>query len=117
MLNILFTSIFWFLAIFGLIQLIKNIADTIYASFTLKEESVIVVTVRNQEDRIEGIIRSIVWQNLHGKNPCLMPKILVVDLDSTDNTMEILKKLSNDYAFISVTNRRGYIDYIREREE
>lgn len=42
------------------------------------------------------------------------PKIIVVDLGSTDNTPDILKKLAGDYDFVQITDKEGYIKFIRE---
>jgi len=116
MLDILIASIFWFFAIFGMIQMFKYLSEMIGTLFETKSEIVIVVTVRNQEENIENIIRSIVWKHLNGNRNGVIPTILVVDMDSTDNTMIILKKLCYEYEFIKVTNRQGYIDFLSEKE-
>ena len=82
---------------------------------TTENDAVIVVKVRNQEDNIEGIIRSIVWKSID--NGRIIPEILVVDLDSTDDTPDILERLSVRYDFIKVTDKQGYIDYLLECQE
>ena len=107
--NIFFYSAVCFFAILGALQILKNITDMIFGSGS---ELLIVVTVKNQQDKIEGIIRSIAWKSLNGLGHSCVPTILIVDLESTDETPEILKRLSRDYEFIKVTNRQGYIDLL-----
>jgi cellulose synthase/poly-beta-1,6-N-acetylglucosamine synthase-like glycosyltransferase len=110
MAQIILPAIFWFFAIFGMIHMTKLVASTLFDAFDLKKEVVIVIKVCNQQDNIEGVIRSVVWRSLKGANPLNIPTILVVDMDSTDETPIILKKLSRRYKFIKVASRQEYIE-------
>ena len=109
--GIFWSSVVCFFAIFGVIQMLKYITGMVLNS---KSEFLIVVTVKNQQDDIEGIVRSIAWKSLNGLGHSCVPTILLVDLESTDETPKILERLSNDYDFIKVTNRQGYIDLLTE---
>ena len=109
MMDILWNSAVCFFAIFGLIQMLKHIISMIIGD---KNDFLIVITVKNQQDSIEGTIRSIAWKSLNRLGHSCVPTILVVDLESTDDTPKILERLSNDYDFIKVTNRQGYIDLL-----
>ena len=52
--------------------------------------------VLNQEEKIEGILRSILFRFIYGKEENIN-NIIVTDLGSTDKTPEILEKLEKDY--------------------
>ena len=72
----------------------------------------IIFTVKNRQDDIEAIIRSFIWKFFmtSGNNEIL--KITVVDLNSADETMSILKKLESEYGFLSVFDKQSYINNI-----
>lgn len=96
-------TIFWTLAIYGLFEIIKNI---IYINTYTKFKSdgiYLIIAVKNQEDRIEGFLRSTLFKILYGKEEYLK-NIIVADLKSTDNTKEIVKKLSKEYDCLKITN-------------
>ena len=94
-------TIFWTLAIYGLFEIIKNFITIItYTNF--KSDGIyIIIAVKNQEEKIEGFLRSILFKILYGKEDNLK-NIIVADLESEDNTKEIAKKLSNDYEVLKV---------------
>lgn len=103
MIDFILHVIFWTLALYGLFELIKNIIY-LYTYTNLKSEGIyIIVTVKNQEDKIEGFMRSFLFKILYGKEDSLK-NIIVTDLRSTDNTKEILKKLSDDYEILKVAS-------------
>ena len=85
-------TIFWTLALYGLFEIIKNI---IYISTYTKFKSdgiYLIIAVKNQEEKIEGFLRSVIFKILYGKDEYLK-NIIVADLKSTDKTKEIVKKL------------------------
>ena len=51
----------------------------------------VIIAVKNQEDKIEGFLRSILFKILYGREEYLK-NIIVADLESSDNTKEIAKK-------------------------
>mgnify|MGYP001622942345 FL=1 len=103
MIDFILHVIFWTLALYGLFELIKNIIY-LYTYTNLKSEGIyIIVAVKNQEDKIEGFMRSFLFKILYGKEDYLK-NIIVTDLRSTDNTKEILKKLSDDYEILKVAS-------------
>ena len=111
MLDFVLHVIFWTLALYGFFELIKNIIY-LYTYTNLKSEGIyIIVAVKNQEDKIEGFMRSFLFKILYGKEDYLK-NIIVTDLESSDNTKEILKKLSNDYEIIKVANWKECKDLI-----
>ena len=71
----------------------------------------IIIAVKNQEEKIEGFLRSILFKILYGKEDYLK-NIIVADLKSTDKTKEIAKKLSKEYDCLKVLNWRECKDII-----
>ena len=82
---------------------IKNI---IYISTYTRFKSdgiYVIIAVKNQEEKIEGFLRSILFKILYGREEYLK-NIIVADLNSSDNTKDIVRKLSKDYDILKVTS-------------
>lgn len=104
-------TIFWTLALYGLIEIIKNL---IYISKYTRFQSdgiYLIIAVKNQEEKIEGFLRSSLFKILYGREEYLK-NIMVVDLKSTDKTKEIAKKLSKEYECLKVINWKECKDII-----
>ena len=116
MLDFILNGIFWVLALYGLFEIIKNIIY-ICTYTNLKSDGIyIIIATKNQENRIEGFLRTILFRIMYGKEECVKD-IIVTDLNSTDDTMKILNKLGKDYDNIKVTNWKEckeVIDSIKE---
>jgi len=114
--NIFLDALFWFFAINGIFSILIDIISFFYsrANTATAAEQCIILPVKNNQNDIEALLRSVVWQNLHNKNGGCVPDIFVVDLGSNDETPEILKRICDDYDFIHVTDKEGYIDLIRK---
>lgn len=98
-------GILWVLALYGLFEIIKTIIYT-YTYTNLKADGIyIIVAAKNQENKIEGFMRSFLFRLLYGKEENIKD-VIVVDLNSTDETKEILEKLGHDYESIKVSNWR-----------
>ena len=116
MLDFIVNGVFWVLALYGLFEIIKNI---IYVcTYTnLKSDGIyIIIATKNQENKIEGFMRTMLFRIMYGKEECVKD-VIVTDLNSTDDTMKILNKLSKDYDNIKVTNWKEckeVIDSIKE---
>lgn len=92
-------AVLWVLALYGLIEIIKNIIY-IYTYTNLKSDGIyFIVAVKNQENKIEGFIRTIIFRLIYGKEEWLKD-IIITDLDSKDETPKIINKLSQDYGII-----------------
>ena len=103
MLEFITNTIFWTLAIYGLFEIIKNI---IYISTYTRFKSdgiYVIIAVKNQEEKIEGFLRSILFKILYGREEYLK-NIMVADLNWSDNTKDIVRKLSKDYDILKVTS-------------
>ncbi len=96
-------TIFWTLAIYGLFQIFKNIINiNTYTKF--KSEGIyLIIAVKNQEDKIEGFLRSILFKIIYGREENVK-NIIVTDLGSTDCTREITKRLCKEYECLKETN-------------
>lgn len=111
MVDFILSSILWFLALYGLIELIKYFFNIInFPKFSFDKNSFI-ITVHNQENNIEFFIKSLISKlfdyNLN------ISHIIIVDLNSTDNTLNILDNLTNDYKFIKVLTLNEYIEFLK----
>ena len=104
-------TIFWTLALYGLFEIIKNIIYiTTYTKF--KSDGIhFIIAVKNQEEEIEGFIRSTLFKVLYEKEDYLK-NIIVADLESTDKTKIIAKKLEKEYDCLKVTNWKECKDII-----
>lgn len=97
--------VFWTLAIYGLFEIIKNIIY-IFTYTKFKADGIyIIIAVKNQEEIIEGFLRSTLFKILYGKEEYLR-NIIVADLESKDNTKEIAKRLSKEYDCLKVITWR-----------
>jgi len=105
--------IIWILALYGLIEII---IEAYRAVFVLKnvKDMYILIAVKNQEENIEGIVRSIVFKNLYDKNEEIFNNIIFADMGSTDNTVKILEKLCGEYEFLKVINYGEANDCLKE---
>ncbi|MBR2405102.1 MAG: glycosyltransferase [Clostridia bacterium] len=118
MITVLIKSFLTFFAIYGLVQLIKDIIDFFALSSDHANETVIVIKVKNSEETLEGVVRSVIWKCLKSSFWGKIPDILIVDLGSDDSTAQIAQKLCEDYSFIYYTTEdlynkaKGYDDEI-----
>ena len=116
MADFVLTSILWILALYGLFEIIKNIIY-ICTYTNLKSDGIyVIIAAKNQENKIEGFLRTILFRIMYGKEECVKD-VIVTDLNSSDDTMKILEKLSKDYDGIKVVNWKEckeVIDNIKE---
>lgn len=107
----LVNAILWTLALYGLLEIIKEIMlNKIY--FNSKKTGVdIVITVKNEEEHIEGFIRNILFKIIYSDEK-FVNEVFIIDLCSTDRTKEILEKLENDYECIKLIELKDYKELI-----
>lgn len=116
MLDFIIKGIFWVLALYGLIELVKNIIY-IFTYSNLKSDGIyLIIAVKNQQNKIEGFLRSILFRFIYGKEESI-DDIIVVDLDSTDETPKILSKLQKDYSYIKITNWKECKELIESMDD
>lgn len=101
--NFIINSILWTFALYGIYEIIKQIIY-IFTYTNMKADGIyIIIAVKNQEEIIEGFLRSSLFKLLYGKEE-YVKDIIVTDLGSTDKTKEIVCKMSIDYECVKITN-------------
>jgi len=101
MTEFILNSILWTLAIYGLIEIIKVCIYTFTYKTIQSDEVCFIIAVKNGEQKIEGIIRTILFRLLYEKEE-YVKDIIVADLGSTDETKKLLKKMQHDYGNIEI---------------
>ena len=102
--DVLFKTFVTFFVIYALIDMFTKIFR-FFAEERTKSE---VIRVKNQEENIEGVIRSVIWKFLSRSAGGEIPFILIVDTGSTDSTEKIARKLCDDYGFIYYMTEEKY---------
>ena len=103
MADFIINGILWTLALYGLIEIIKTLIY-IFTYTNLKTDGIyLIVAVKNQQEKIEGFLRTVLFRILYGKEENIK-EVIITDLDSQDETVDILKRLQKDYDCIKVTN-------------
>ena len=96
MLNFILATIFWTLALYGLLEFIKTILYSLMDKDMNNKNTYLIITVKNGENSIEGIIRMM----LSGMTCYNNKQIIIVDLNSSDNTGKIVDRLCMDNSCI-----------------
>lgn len=105
MVDFIANTILWTLALYGLFEIIKTIIN-IFTYTNLQSDGIyVIVAVKNQENKIEGFLRSFLFRIIYGKEESIK-NIIVTDLDSSDKTISILNNLQKEYENLKVTNWR-----------
>ena len=101
MAEFIITSLVWILALYGLIEIGKTILISILKVKIENNGIYVIIAVKNQEEKIEGFLRSFLFRILYGKEEYIKD-IYVTDLNSTDNTYKILENIEKDYKEIKI---------------
>ena len=99
--NFILISIIWILAIYGLLEIIKNIIIIFTYSKISNKGLYVIIATKNQENSIESFLRSFLFRIIYGKEEYIS-NLIVTDLNSVDNTYDIEQKLSHDYEQIKL---------------
>lgn len=116
MLDFILFGILWIFAIYGFIEVIKTIYFVLVHTNVRSNGIYLIVAVKNQEEKIEGVLRSILFRFIYGKEENIND-IIVTDLGSTDSTPEILDRLAKDYDTIEVLNWKECKEVIEKLNE
>ena len=103
MIGFIINTIFWTFTLYGIFEFIKNVIYVTTYTNMKANGTYVIIAVKNQEDKIEGFLRSILFKILYGREEYLK-NIIVADLESSDNTKEIAKKMAKDYDLLKVTS-------------
>lgn len=103
MVDFVLNLILWTCAIYGLIEIIKNIYYICSITNLHNEGIYLIIACKNQENNIETYMRSVFFRLVYGKEEYIKD-VLVADLNSSDNTEIILKRLQEEYKYMKVLN-------------
>ncbi|HIT71725.1 MAG TPA: hypothetical protein IAD08_07415 [Candidatus Scatovivens faecipullorum] len=108
MLEIFIYGIIWCFAIYGLLVMIQEITrNTTYKK--IEENIKLIMTVKNVEDGIENYIREISL----GRN--FYNNLVIIDLDSDDDTLKILKELEKENINMKVLSKIEGKSYLEKQ--
>ncbi len=111
MFDVFIKSILTFLVIFAVVELFSKVLDFIFSEPKEKKDVFVFIHVLNQEDTIEYVIRSTIMNYLNSYGGRIVPYIVIVDKGSEDKTVEISKKLCEDYDFVYCTTEEKYLQF------
>jgi len=112
--EILLISIFTFFAFYGALHITIEIVSGITQKSRADVTAYTVITVKDCECDVEGIIRAAAWKQLRLASCGNVPPIYAVDLGSVDKTFEILEKLALEYDFLTAFSHGEYIEILNE---
>ena len=80
----------------------------------MKDKTVFtVVAVKNEEERVEGIIKSLLLKATAADSGISDTRVVAVDLGSTDKTREIIRKMEADKKGVSLLTLEELPEYIK----
>jgi hypothetical protein len=115
----IFQIIIWVLAIYGFIEIVMSLLNSYVLVNNNLDDMYIFIAVKNREESIESIVRTIVFKNIYYRNEELFSNIIIADMGSTDRTLDILRKLAREYEFLRILeckDNESYIDNILKNE-
>jgi len=98
--EIVISIIVWTLALYGLFEIIKNIIYIYTYTQLTSKGTYLIVAVKDQENSIEYFLRTLLFKIIYGREE--INNIIVVDLNSKDNTKKIVENLEKEYNNISL---------------
>lgn len=105
MLDFILNALVYTLAIYGLIEIIKTIYYIMQYT-NLKEDGIyVIIAAKNQEKVIGGILRSILFKIMYGKED-VIKKVILTDLSSTDDTFKEIKEFKKYNEYVEVSTWR-----------
>ena len=107
MLNFIVEVVIWVLCVYGLLSIIKDILEE-HSYKRIKHNVKLILTVKDVEDGIEDYIRQLNFSKNFFKN------LVVIDLDSKDKTLDIVRKLTDEGMNIKLLERKDGIEYLEK---
>ncbi len=107
MFDFLIQLVIWILCIYGLFSVIQDCVN--FNTYKKLEENIkFVMTVKNVENGIEEYIRELTY----GRN--FYNNLVVIDMESEDDTMEILHKLEREKFNMKVLDKEEGTKYLND---
>ena len=116
MLDFILFGVLWTFAIYGFIEIIKTIYFVLIHTKLKSDGIYLILAVKIQEENIEGVLRSILFRFIYGREENIND-IIVTDLGSKDNTPIILEKLGKDYDSIEILSWKECKELIEKLNE
>ena len=113
--DVIISIIIWTLALYGLFEIIKNIIYICTYTNLNTKGIYLLIAVKNQEENIECFLRNMLFRVIYGKEE--VQNIIVVDLNSKDNTRKIVENLEKEYDQISLINWKECKELIENIKE
>ena len=104
----------WVFALFGMISLmIRVIMGFKWKGKSGKGKYSIIISARNQEDTIEGLIRGFILKTgVDGQEEALF-NVVLVDADSSDDTPKVMQRLAKEYCFVKFVTCQELPSYLK----
>lgn len=110
MLEIIVYGLIWCFALYGILVMIQEL--TRKSTYKKIEENVkLIMTVKNVEDGIENYVRELSM----GRN--FYNNLVIIDLDSTDETLSILRELEKENINLKILTELEGKDYLENQIE
>lgn len=106
MLNFVVRLVVWILCVYGVFSIIQDYIQS-HTYRKIEENIKFVMTVKNVEDGIEEYIRDLTY----GRN--FYHHLVVVDMDSTDDTLKILHRLEREKFNMKVLEKEEGKKYLQ----
>lgn len=114
MLDVAVKTIITFLVCYAVIDIAIRLIDYMFNSDKqIKDKFFVVVKLFGPEEKLEYIVRSIIWKNLTCSKGGNIPDVLIVDMGCDSNTALIGKKLAEDYPFIYYISKQEFECFIK----
>ena len=105
MLELFIYGIIWCFAVYGMLVMIQEITRN-NTYHKIEENVKLIMTVKNAEEGIENYVRELSF----GRN--FYNNLVVIDLDSDDDTLCILKELEKENINMKILNREEGNKYL-----
>lgn len=104
-LTVLFYFLLSFFSVYGLISFLLYFRGLFSDMGIMKGKTVFnVVALKNEEEKAEGIIKSLLFKAMASDSGVSDTRVIAVDLGSSDNTAEIIKRMEKTYPGITLMN-------------
>ncbi len=109
MLSVIFKSVFCFLVVYAIIDIIRRAVGAFFSKGpAVRDDVFVVIKVKKHAKCIEGVVRSIIWRSLSIGGGGFVPSILIVDMGADEETALLAQKLCGEYGFIYYTTSEKY---------
>lgn len=112
--NAYIAILLWVFAIYGFIYFIMRLFISL-PPIKRRKKGVytLVVSAKNQEEAIEGVVRSFILQSSLDSTEEKLLQIVLLDLGSEDETPKIMEKLGREYSVVKLLKPEELSGYVK----